>query len=102
MMGTPIYDASHPYGQSANPNPPAANVTPDLQAIVDAAIAKDRESRDGELARLRADFDALRTAGAAVSNIAFNGAGIGTEIAETWSQLDQDLANRGEHPLQRK
>lgn len=29
-----------------------------------------------------------------------NGAGVGEEVAETWSQQDQEMANRGEHPDQ--
>lgn len=29
-----------------------------------------------------------------------HGAGVGQEIEETWSQYDQELATRGEHPFQ--
>lgn len=35
-----------------------------------------------------------------VGTIPEHGAGVGTEIAETWSAYDQSLATAGEHPDQ--
>jgi hypothetical protein len=35
-----------------------------------------------------------------LGNIPDHGAGVGQEIEETWSQYDQELSTRGEHPFQ--
>lgn len=40
-------------------------------------------------------------AGTALGTLPWHGAGVEDDIAETWSQHDQELAARGEHPDQR-
>jgi hypothetical protein len=39
-------------------------------------------------------------AGAPLGTLPWHGAGVEDDIAETWSQHDQELANAGEHPEQ--
>ena len=57
-----------------------------------------------ELDELRAELAALRTQITApaviTTTIPEHGAGVGTLIAETWSQYEQELASAGLHPLQ--
>jgi hypothetical protein len=43
---------------------------------------------------------ATTKAGLPLGNIPDHAAGVGQEIEETWSQYDQELAAKGEHPFQ--
>jgi hypothetical protein len=61
--------------------------------------AKREPSVEQRLADLELQLAQAR-AGIPLGTIPENAAGIGTEVAETWSQYDQELANMGEHPDQ--
>ena len=57
-----------------------------------------------ELDELRAELAALRTQitspSVITTTVPEHGAGVGTLVAETWSQYEQELASTGLHPLQ--
>lgn len=60
---------------------------------------KDTRSTDQRIADLELQLAQSR-AGTATGTIPEHGGGVGTDIAETWSQADQTLAYNGEHPDQ--
>jgi hypothetical protein len=105
-MGTPLYDQTQA-GQQQQPNPAPQQQgfsQADIQAIVDERLSQQKEAHDAEVSSLRAEVQSMRDAarGPGGDVIPANGGGIGTERADTWGQYDQDLANRGEHPLQQE
>lgn len=54
---------------------------------------------EARIAALEAQLAASRAV-TGLGTLPTHGAGIDDEIAETWSQHDQELAQRGEHPDQ--
>lgn len=56
-------------------------------------------SAEDRISALEAQLAASR-AGTPLGTLPWHGAGIEDEIAETWSQHDQERAHRGEHPDQ--
>jgi hypothetical protein len=106
-MGTPLYDQTQQQQQQQpqNPAPQQQGFSQaDIQAIVDERLAAQKQEHDAEVARLSAEVQSMRDAarGPGGDVIPNNGAGIGVNFEPTWSQHDQDLANRGEHPLQQE
>ena len=77
--------------------PPSLQGPPGRSSI-NAAVAEERQRHSEELDAVRAE---LRSASAPADTVAFNGGGLGTTRADCWGQYDQELANRGEHPLQK-
>jgi hypothetical protein len=66
---------------------------PDVKAPTDKRTTEQRISDlELQLAQTRA--------GLPLGTIPEHAAGVGTEIADTWSQHDQELATMGEHPDQ--
>jgi hypothetical protein len=68
----------------------------DVEKMIRQALARQDEKHNAELEALRKSYEA-RLPDNWVPN---NSAGIGIGYEETWSQYDQERANRGEHPLQ--
>ena len=64
-----------------------------VQRLVDQALAKERARHDRETEQLRGQLPQGTVP-------LFAGGVEPGENAETWSQFDQDLAQRGEHPWQ--
>jgi hypothetical protein len=60
---------------------------------------KDKRSTEQRLADLELQLAQTR-AGLPGGTLPYHSAGVEDEIAETWSQHDQELANAGEHPDQ--
>lgn len=60
---------------------------------------KETRTTDQRIADLELQLAQSR-AGTATGTIPEHGGGVGTDIAETWSQHDQTLAYNGEHPDQ--
>lgn len=87
-------DASEPEdGEDASV--PGGAPSDDIDARIEAALARERARHADETAQLRAQLPSGTTplnAGGVVHG----------ENADTWSQYDQELANRGEHPLQQE
>lgn len=57
------------------------------------------DSTEQRLADLEAQLAASRAA-QGLGTLPTHSAGVDDEVAETWSQHDQELARRGEHPDQ--
>lgn len=74
----------------------------DVHRIVQQALDRQQEIHNNEMAALRQELsDQHATVMAAFDSIVPEHAGgVGLQRAETWSQHDQELALRGEHPLQ--
>ena len=68
--------------------------TDEVQRMIDSALEKERESHAAELAERDARIDALQkvNAGLITTLIPEHAGGPGNEIAETWSQYEQELA----------
>lgn len=60
---------------------------------------KDTRTTDQRIADLELQLAQTR-AGTPLGTIPEHGAGVGTDVAPTWSQYDQELATVGEHPDQ--
>lgn len=60
---------------------------------------KQGKSQEQRIADLELQLASVR-ATTPLGNVPDHAAGVGQEIAETWSQYDQELATRGEHPDQ--
>lgn len=105
-MGTPLYDQTQQQQQQPQQQPQQQQgfSQADIQAIVDERLSAQKTAHDAEVSSLRAEVQSMRDAarGPGGDVIPNNGGGIGVEFADTWSQYDQDLANRGEHPLQQE
>lgn len=111
---TPVYQtladqASAEAQQRANAEPTGGPVPQgtanrdDIQAMIDQALQREREQHSAETETLRSELASMRAANAGPSDtIPWNSAGIGTDKEASWGQYDQDLANRGDHPLQEK
>jgi hypothetical protein len=67
----------------------------DVQRMIQDAIASQKAEFDAQIEAVRAS-----AAGTPFSVITTHAAGPGLKIEPTWSQYDQYLATRGEHPLQ--
>jgi hypothetical protein len=68
------------------------------------AHPEERQSTSDLANRIR-DLEAALAAtraGQPLTQVPEHGGGVGTELAETWSQYDQELAAAGEHPDQPK
>lgn len=71
-----------------------------VQRMIDQALARQAEQHRHEMDLLRGQLATARAALPATL-IPEHAGGVGVDaIAETWSQYDQDLARRGEHPHQ--
>jgi len=105
-MGTPLYDQTQQQQQQQPQQQPQQQgfSQADIQAIVDERLNAQKQAHDAEVSSLRAEVQSMRDAarGPGGDVIPNNGGGIGITIADTWGQYDQDLANRGEHPLQKE
>ena len=71
------------------------------KGLADAKLAHDREMADMRLAH-QTEMDALRVSlsGVQPSPVPMHSGGPGTQILQTWSLYDQQLAVLGEHPMQ--
>jgi hypothetical protein len=65
------------------------------------AAPEDKRSTEQRLADLELQLAQTR-AGIPGGTLPDNGGGVGDDVAETWSQYDQELANAGEHPDQQE
>lgn len=59
----------------------------------------DTRTTEQRIADLEAQLAQTR-AGTPLGSLPWHAAGVEDDIAETWSQHDQELAHRGEHPDQ--
>lgn len=95
------------------PQPPASELPPAgyipagaLAEIIDQALARQSKSFDEKLAKIQEERDAERQAAITQAGdlglIAEHAGGPGLVRAATWSFHDQQLAIRGEHPLQQQ
>jgi len=87
--------------------PPMANpgfTAADVQAMIDKALEQQQATHETEMQDLRDIVTAQQTtlSGLITTVIREHGAGVGTANAPTWSQWEQELAARGEHPSQVK
>lgn len=90
--------------------PPAGYIDAStVQAMIDQAIARKDEQHAAEIADISTRLTAAeaaaeaanaRVAGLITTQVPAHAGGPGIVIADTWSQWDQELAARGEHPLQ--
>lgn len=65
----------------------------DVQRLIDDALAKEREVNASQVQALQARIPQ--------STVPATAGGLHVDdFQPTWSQYDQELANRGEHPLQ--
>lgn len=82
----------------------ATPIPAEIQAAIDAAVAQAKAEvaaqYEVQVAQLTAQVESLKGSQMAPSPIHENAAGVGTEIAATWSQYDQELAHLGLHPAQ--
>jgi hypothetical protein len=65
----------------------------------DAPQADHQKTTEQRIADLELQLATVR-AGTPLGTTPENGAGVGTEIYDTWSQHDQELAAAGDHPDQ--
>jgi hypothetical protein len=81
------------------PAPLNADAGDGLDARIDAMVsARLSASEAKHAAAIKVLSDQLKAAqrGTPITSVPFNAGGVGEEIAETWSQYHQELANRGE------
>jgi hypothetical protein len=77
-----------------------------IQAMIAQAIAENtaaiEERHQAEIIGLQDQLNsqAKQLSGLGTSTIADHSAGVGTNVHETWSQFEQELARIGQHPLQ--
>jgi hypothetical protein len=69
----------------------------DVQAMIDAALAKQQEQHERDLTNLRESI----SASAEPSTVTAHAGGIGTAIHDTWSLAEQELSRLGKHPDQK-
>jgi hypothetical protein len=97
---TPIYDKAHGETGSGGPESTGALNEETIQRMIDQALARQAESHQREMDALRGQLANVR-ASMPATVIPEHAGGVGVDtIAETWSQYDQSLAQRGEHPHQ--
>jgi hypothetical protein len=94
-------DARADQAESAEAPAPTGTLSQDIvQQMIDQALARQAKAHDAEMSQIRGQLTAARAALPATL-IPGNAGGVGVDsVAETWSQYDQELANRGEHPHQ--
>lgn len=85
-----------------NPTPPQVNPTglsaEQVQQMIDAQLAKIQAQHKDEMVALQSQLEAMTAAMATrgvVSLVPTHGAGPGLEVAETWSQWEQEIARTG-------
>jgi hypothetical protein len=82
----------------------ATPIPPEVQAAIDAAVVQAKAEVAAEYESKFQDqqtqIEALKGSQKAPSPVHENAAGVGNDVAETWSQYDQELASAGVHPLQ--
>lgn len=67
----------------------------DVQAMIEAALAKSEEKHAEDLDALRQSLTNTPT-----SAVPEHGGGVGTKIHQTWSMFEQELSRLGQHPDQ--
>jgi hypothetical protein len=96
MSEEPIYDKA----RGETPTPTGTMDSDSVQRMIDQALQRQAVEHDAEMNEIRGQLATARAALPATL-IPMNAGGVGVDtIADTWSQYDQDLANRGQHPLQ--
>lgn len=97
MSETPIYSGMA--GSSVAPPPPVNSgeqndLDARIEALLEARLSAVESKYKAQIDALQAQLTQARgRPGEAV--IPFNSGGQGTEVAQTWSQYHQDLANQG-------
>lgn len=66
-----------------------------VRALIADALAEQKEAHDQETAGLRATVEALQRSAAGTIPVLVreHGAGVGTDVEETWSQYEQEVAH---------
>lgn len=70
-----------------------------ITASVEKALAAQDKAHQEQMQTLR---ESLAGGGSVVTAVPGNSGGPGTDVQETWSLYDQQLAAKGEHPLQQE
>jgi hypothetical protein len=78
----------------------AQPLAPEVQAAIDAAVAQMAQQYEDRIKALENENETLRGSQLAPSPITEHAGGVGTSIAPTWSQYEQELARYGAHPDQ--
>ena len=74
-----------------------------MQRIADLeAQSAQIQAANERIATLEAQLAAANSARQLVTSVPADAGGLGTDIAETWSQWDQEMAWAGTHPLQQE
>lgn len=92
----PAYQGPPPQSGPGYEGAPSGAVSLEsIQQIIDQALARQQEQHEQQMTELRGEIKATKAASRAViqagSLVPHNGAGPGNEIAETWSQEEQEL-----------
>lgn len=70
----------------------------EVQRAINEALTRQQSQYEAHIAGIRAEMDTLRGAGVSEATVPEHAGGPGTEIAETWSQYEQELS-RQEHEI---
>jgi hypothetical protein len=101
-MGEPIYQetAQAAPAQAPTSQTPVMMDETAVQRMINQALEQQQQRHDEEIGKIREQL-AVARAQLPATLIPGNSGGVGADtVNETWSQYDQELANRGEHPHQ--